>query len=440
MVDILVIDDERDIGELIKDILEDDLKLNTIFTLDSASALEILKKTSPKTIILDVWLEGSDMDGLGLLKIIKENYKDIPVIVISGHGNIETATKAIKWGAYDFIEKPFKSEKLILTVKRTIENSELKQRSHQLQQQHDLASLIGKDQQIINIKNKIASSANDNSRILIWGEVGTGKDRLARLLHNYSNLSEKPFFKINIANYSEIELDNLLFGSDGSVSIFEKAKGATLYLNGISELPPKIQAKLLEYLNTLQASENTSKRCKLICASKVDIKELVDSGKFNPDLYQRLSSISLHIPTLRDRKPDIPVISEHYIKQFTTERCISQLEITDDFYSKLISYNWPGNIMELKNFIKTLMIKLMLSGKKTLDSSDVKFSSSKNKGPTNEIDTIFYNKNLKDAKNAFEKKYIDFQLKKFGNNISQAAKFIGMERPALHKKIRDLDL
>ena len=439
MIDILVIDDERDICELIKDILEDDLKLATSFVLNSSSALETLKKTSPKAIILDVWLEGSDMDGLGLLKIIKESYKDIPVIVISGHGNIETAVRAIKWGAYDFIEKPFKSEKLLLTVKRTIENAELKQSNHQLKQQHDLASFVGKNKQIVDVRNKIISHSNDNTRILIGGEVGTGKERLARLLHNYSNLSDKPFFKINIENHSEKELSDILFGTNITAAIFETARGATLYLNEISQLPWTMQTKLLQYLNSLQMNDSTSKKCKIICSSKNNIEELVSSGKFNPDLYQRLCSVSLYIPQLKDRKQDIQLLAEHYVKQFINERGISQLHISDDFYSKLLNYDWPGNVLELKNFIENLMIKLMLSDAKVLDSSHVNFVMQENNDSNKETKENFYDMNLKDAKKSFETDYINFQLKRFDNNISQTAKFIGMERPALHKKIRDLD-
>ena len=211
MFDILVIDDEKDIGELIKDIIEDELHLKTEFVLNSSSALEILKKSSPKIVILDIWLEGSDMDGLGLLKIIRETYKEIHVIVISGHGNIETAVKAIKLGAYNFIEKPFKSEKLVITVKRTLENIELQQYSTQLKQQNDLASIIGTSKQITEIKSKIANNIGSNARTMIFGEIGTGKEKIARLIHAYQNSNDKPFYKVNIENHSEKELDNILF-------------------------------------------------------------------------------------------------------------------------------------------------------------------------------------------------------------------------------------
>ncbi|WPX96150.1 sigma-54-dependent transcriptional regulator [Candidatus Bandiella euplotis] len=437
MTDILVVDDEIDIGELIKDIIEDELTLKTSFVLNSSAALETLKKTSPKAIILDVWLEGSDMDGLGLLKLIKEKYKDIPVIVISGHGNIETAVKAIKWGAYDFIEKPFKSEKLILTVKRTIENADLKQCNTQLNQKNDLASLIGKSKQIIEIKNKITSNSTDNVRTLIRGEVGVGKERLAKLIHNYSNLAEKPFFQVNLESHPEEELEALLFGSDNSRSIFEKAKGATLYLNNISALSSRMQTQLLRCINNLQTNQS---RCRVICSSIVDIKQLVVLNQFNPDLYQRLSSMELYIPPLRDRKQDIEPITNYYINQFASSYGIAHIKVDDGAYSKLIEYDWPGNIMELKNFIENLVIKLTISGSCELNSGDISFTIPKVNQSGAECNTNFYDKNLKEAKKAFEKQYIGFQLQKFGGNISQVAKFIGMERPALHKKMRDLDL
>ena len=439
MLDVLVIDDERDIGELVKDITEEDLGLNTDFVLNSASALEALKTTLPQLIILDVWLEGSDMDGLGLLKVIQENYKHIPVIVISGHANIETAIRAIKLGAYDFIEKPFKSEKLVITIKRTLENIALREYNHQLKQQSDLLSLVGKSKQIIDIKNKIITNATHNTRILIYGEIGVGKEKLARLIHSYSNSSEKPFFKVNLGNHSEKELNEILFGTANSASIFEKAKGATLYINEIYNLSPPFQEKLLQYINTTQANVDHTQKCKIICSSRNNIKELVDLGNFNPTLYQRLCDIALYIPPLRDRKQDIQPTIDHYIEQFSKNYCLSNLKVTNDFYLKLISYDWPGNIMELKNVIENSILKVILLGKKILDSSIIQLSISKSESSDNKINLSFYSKTLKEAKKAFEKEYIEFQLKRFGNNISRTARFIGIERPALHKKIKDLD-
>ena len=366
MLDILVIDDERDICELIKDITEEELGVNTDFVFNSASALEILKTTLPQVIILDVWLEGSDMDGLGLLKAIKENYKNIPVIVISGHGNIETAIKAIKLGAYDFIEKPFKSEKLIITIKRTLENIALKEHNRQLEQQSDLDDLVGESKQIIDIKNKVITNAIYNTRILINGEIGVGKEKVARLLHSYSNFSEKPFFKVDLGNYPEDELNDTLFGTANSASIFEKAKGTTLYLNEICNLSALFQEKLLRYINTIQANIDYMQRCKIICSSRNDVKRLVNLGKFNPNLYQRLCSINLHIPPLRNRKQDIQPVAKHYIKQFSKDYCISDLNVTKDFYLKLISYDWPGNVIELKNLIEISVLKVALSSRKIL--------------------------------------------------------------------------
>lgn len=429
MFDILVIDDEQDIGELIKDIIEDELNLKTEFVLNSSSALEILKKSTPKIIILDIWLEGSDMDGLGLLKIIKSTYKDIHVIVISGHGNIETAVKAIKLGAYNFIEKPFKSEKLVITVKRTLENIELQQYHTQLNQQNDLASIVGKNKRIIEIKNKIANNIGSNARTIIFGEIGTGKEKIARLIHNYQNSINKPFYKVTIENYSEKELDDILFGNTDSVSIFEKAKRSTIYINDISKLSDHLQKKLLNYLH------NSNQASKIICASTASQKQLINDLNFNQNLLQRLSSLILEIPPLRERKQDIKLIVDYYINNFKKNYYIKNLKLNSEFYTQFLEYDWPGNILELKNFIENLLLKSLLNQNDLLKITAFPLSQN-NK---NTFESCF-DKSLKNAKQLFEKKYIEFNLQKFDSNITRTAKQIGMERTALHKKIKELQI
>jgi len=429
MFDILVIDDEQDIGELIKDIIEDELNLKTEFVLNSSSALEILKKSTPKIIILDIWLEGSDMDGLGLLKIIKNTYKDIHVIVISGHGNIETAVKAIKLGAYNFIEKPFKSEKLVITVKRTLENIELQQHNAQLNQQNDLASIVGKNRQIIKIKNKIANNIRSNARTIIFGEIGTGKEKIARLIHHYQNSTNKPFYKVNLENYSEKELDDILFGNTDSASIFEKAKRSTIYINEISKLSDHLQKKLLNYLH------NPNLSSKIICASTVSHKQLISDLNFNQNLLQRLSSVVLEIPPLRERKQDIKLIVNYYINNFKKNYPIKNLNLNNEFYTQFLDYDWPGNTLELKNFIEKLLLKSLLNQKNSLEIND--FSPAQNNKNTFEF---CFDKSLKYAKQLFEKKYIEFNLQRFDSNITRTAKQIGMERTALHKKIKELQI
>ncbi len=429
MFDILVIDDEQDIGELIKDIIEDELNLKTEFVLNSSSALEILKKSAPKIIILDIWLEGSDMDGLGLLKIIKNSYKDIHVIVISGHGNVETAVKAIKLGAYNFIEKPFKSEKLVITVKRTLENIELQQYNAQLNQQSDLASIVGKNKRIIEIKNKIANNIGSNARTIIFGEIGTGKEKIARLIHNYQNSTNKPFYKVNIENYPEKELEDILFGNANSASIFEKAKRSTIYINDLSKLSGHLQKKLLNYLH------DSNQASKIICASTISQEQLINDLNFNQDLLQRLSSIILEIPPLRERKQDIKLIVDYYITNFKKNYPAKNLKLNNEFYTQFLEYDWPGNILELKNFIENLLLKLLLNPNDSLKITAFPLSQN-NK---NTFESCF-DKSLKNAKQLFEKKYIEFNLQKFDGNITHTAKQIGMERTALHKKIKELQI
>ncbi len=430
MVDLLVIDDEQDIGELIKDIIEDELNLQTEYTLNSSSAIKLLEKFTPKIVILDVWLEGSDMDGLGLLKIIKEKYKNTAVIIISGHGNIETSIKAIKLGAYSFIDKPFKSEKLILTVKRTLENIELQQYNTQLKQQNDLAAIIGKSKKINDIKNTIANKIGTNTRTMIIGEIGTGKEKIARLVHDCQNSGNKPFYKINIENYTEQELDKILFGYKNDTPIFEKAKRSTLYLNQVTKLTSNLQKKLLNYLNK---SQNSIQFCRIISSSSLIKNKL--KKIFNHDLLQRLSSITIEIPPLRERKQDIQSIVEYYVNNFKSNYNINNINIDDDFFSQFLNYDWPGNILELKASIENILIKLLLKSHTSLNIKNSLHKSTEN------FDTEFYhNQSFKVAKQFFEKKYIEINLQKNYKNVTKTAKKIGIERTALHKKIKDLGI
>lgn len=432
MVDLLVIDDEQDIGELIKDIIEDELNLKTEYTLNSSSAIKLLEKLTPKIVILDVWLEGSDMDGLGLLKIIKENYKNTAVIIISGHGNIETAVKAIKLGAYSFIDKPFKSEKLILTVKRTLENIELQQYNTQLKLQNDLASITGKSKKINDIKNTIANKIGTNTRAMIIGEIGTGKEKIARLIHNYQDSGDKPFYKINIENYTEQKLDEILFGSKNNTPIFEKAKRSTLYLNQITKLTSTLQKKLLNYLNK---NHTSIQFCRIISSSSLTKHKLNNTDIFNQDLLQRLSSITIEIPPLRDRKGDIKSIVEYYVNNFKNNYHINNLNLDEDFFSQFLTYDWPGNILELKASIENRLIKLLLKNNTSLNIQNSSYKIDEN------FDTEpYYNQSFKIAKQLFEKKYIETNLQKNDRNITKTAKKIGIERTALHKKIKDLGI
>lgn len=429
--DILVIDDKKDIGESIKDLIEEELHLKTQYVLNASAALKILEKANPKVIILDIWLEGSEMDGLGLLKTIKENYKDISVIVISDHGNVGTVVKAIKLGAYNFIEKPFKSEKLVITVKRTLENTELQQYNTQLKKQNDFSSLIGKSKKINSLKNKIANNHKLNSRIMIYGEIGTGKEKVARLLHNHQCSGDKPFYKINIGNYSEEELDRILFGILDTPSIFEKEKRSTIYLSQIFKLSTTLQKKLLRFISSL---EKLDQQLKLICSSTLSYSTIVAQKKFNLNLLNRLSTIIFEIPPIRERKEDIRFIVDYYINNFRKDYNIKHLTLDNEFYAQFLKYNWPGNILEIKVFVETLLLKVLLQNNKLLRTNNLILSQ--------RSDNInnYFDKSLKNAKQLFEKDYIEFNLYKCNNNITHTARLIGMERTALHKKINNLNI
>jgi two-component system nitrogen regulation response regulator NtrX len=424
IIDVLVIDDERDIGELTKDILEEDLGLHTHYVLTAKEALKFLQENNPRLIILDVWLEGSD-EGLSLLKVFQESYKHIPVIVISGHGNIDTAVKAIKMGAYNYLEKPFKAETIKLMVERTIQNLQLKQQHYQTQQQLDLSSLVGSSKKIIAIRNSIQENSQKNKLVLLQGSLGTGKRKIAKIIHNYSNLSEKPFYTL-----TDSENDDFLIIHQAQTP--SKYKGATIFIPDIAKLSAVLQKNLLQRINQLRDLDNSLSQYRIICGTSENLEQSVANGKFNADLYQRLLAWQIYIPDLKDRKQDIEPLVEHFAAAFSLEFGTPKLSFSQEKLTSLLAYDWPGNILELKSKISDILLTSLLKGKKKTDN--------KSNQEKNQYFESFAKQDLRKAKNIFEKEYIKMQLHRFEGNISKTADFIGMSRPALHKKMNDLNI
>lgn len=446
MSTILIIDDEADIRGIISDILEDE-GFSTHQAKNASQALDYLKSNkAPRAIILDIWLEGSDIDGIGLLKVIKSNHPNIPVIMISGHGNIEMAVKTIRLGAYDFIEKPFKSEKLVILLNRAIENSIITAQNNSLKQSSNLhADIIGKSKSITSLKSAALLAAPTNSRIFITGEVGTGKEVLARMIHYHSKREKHNFMVLHAAASDKIEAE--IFGDSDKAGILESCDGGTLFIDEISDLPFFIQSKLLNFLQQgsferLNSDVNIKSDVRIIAASSKDMESEIESGNFSESLFYRLNVIPLHISPLRDRKEDIKLIAEHSILQHSHSYG-RKLTITEEAYTTLCTYDWPGNVRQLINTIEWLFIMSQNSSSEIgvnnlpqaiIDSVENKHS---NLNPvTNEI----ISKKLKDARDLFEKEYILAQLSRFDNNISKTANFIGMDRTALHRKIKALDI
>ncbi|AIF81639.1 response regulator containing CheY-like receiver [endosymbiont of Acanthamoeba sp. UWC8] len=453
MAHILIVDDEADIRELVADILKDE----GYHPLCASSASETIQcfenNELPSAVVLDIWLEGSEMDGIGILKYIKSNHPTIPVIMISGHGNIETAVQTIRHGAYDFIEKPFKAEKLIIMVNRAIEASRLAQENKVLKSQEKLVGeLIGTSKAIQQLKTAALMAAPSNSRIIITGEPGSGKEVLARLIHDSSKRAKKPFCILHASNLSEEQLEVELFGTENKsmkkAGLLEKADHGTLYIDEISEMPVATQGKLLKFLQTqtfqkIGGSKDLKPDVRIIAASSKNLEEEITSGKFNQSLYYRLNVVPLKVPPLTERKEDIKHIAEHFLKSFSQSLGVPYKTLTQEALTLMSAYDWPGNLRQLSNVVEWLYIMTPDNVKEItadiLPQEVVQAVNGKHKN-LNPVNSDILSKELKKARELFEKEYLYAQLNRFSWNISKTADFIGMDRTALHRKIKSLNI
>ena len=439
MKKILIIDDEKDIRNNIKAILNDENYL-TNTAENSDDALELIKKDNFDLIILDVWLNDSTLDGIELLKILKKLYYDIPVIIISGHGNIEMAVDAIKEGAQEFIEKPFSSERLILSVSRSLEVAQIKYENQKLKEKdiYDY-QFIGNSQSIQKIKQLITKVASTSSRVLIYGESGTGKDVVAKEIHRQSKYSNGPFVVINAAILEPDGIENELFGFDNgkgevTTGMFEKAHNGTMFIDEVGEMPLQTQAKILRVLTDqsftrVGSDKIISINSRIICSSTKDLNLLIENGSFRKDLFHRLNVVNITIPNLSERIEDIDLIIDYFSKYLSELNSVKNIDLKPLIRSKYLNYEWPGNIRELRNLIE----RYIILGEKFYESDSV------NENLDNEAKNVI-SMPLKNARKIFEKNYLQSQIKRFNGNISKTASFIGMERSALHRKLKQLGI
>ena len=438
MRNILIIDDEIDICKNIKAILEDESEYIAQIALNSDDALFYLEKNKYDLIILDVWLDNSNLDGLEILKKIRVQ-RDTPIIVISGHGNIDMAVTAIKDGANEFIEKPFNSERLLLSVKRSIEFFDVKNENRILKQGNIFNySFIGKSPSITKIKQQINKIAPTSSRVMIYGDSGTGKEIIAKEIHVKSPRKNEPFIAINAALMDPDNFENLLFGtldhSSNDMGYLEKAANGTLFIDEVGEMPLQTQAKILRVLTDKNFPKSGSNKvvelnCRIICSSIKNLEQLTTEGSFRKDLFHRLNVVTIKLPTLIERSDDIDSLIDHFSNLFSKKNNLKFMDLKPVIRSKYINHDWPGNIRELRNVIE----KYIILGDKYDD-----ISSSK------EYDD-FQSKNvislpLRNARKVFEKNYLQSQINRFDGNISKTAEFIGMERSALHRKLKQLGI
>lgn len=435
MSNILIVDDKADIRDLVSDILTDE-GYHTIAVSSAAKAIEAVKQTHFATAILDIWLEGSEMDGIGILKTIKNLSPDTSVVMISGHGNIETAVETIKLGAYDFIEKPFKAEKLKIIVERAVNNHNLITENNQLKQQH-LASTkyVGQSKATATLLKAAGSAAASNSRIIITGESGTGKEMLARHIHSASERKSKPFHVLYAASITEDNFNDEVFGTELKPGLLDRAEGGTIYIDELAEMSQVVQSKFLKIL------QDTKYNFRVIAGSSKNLQAMAESGAINSSLYYRLNVVPLYIDPLRNRAEDLACLIEHFVTFFSTAMKLGNITFSENALSALQIYDWPGNVRELKNVIEWVMI-MKAKDKSVIERDDLPAEIQHNLVASNDDNWIAdsFSKPIKDARDDFEKKYLEAQLQKFNGNISKTAEYVGMERTALHRKMKALSL
>mgnify|MGYP001343986679 FL=1 len=443
--EILIIDDNPDIRNILKDIIEDS-GFKTRIAANYNQALTEIDKKLPDVAIIDVKLDKGDNDGIELLSHIKKINSDIPVIIISGHANIEMAVKSLQSGAFEFIEKPFDKERLINFVNRAVENLKLRNENKNLQSRlFQSFELIGRSDNIEIIKDQINKLSNTESRVLIYGPTGSGKELIARKIHNQSNRSNNPFIIINAALLDVQKYELELFGeerNDGTISYgaLEKSTGGTLLIDQVSEIPLETQSKILRVLTDqkfkrINGNHDVKVNVRIICSTIKDIREEIHLGNFREDLFHRLNVIQIKVDPLSKKIEDIPLLIEYFSKIISDSYNIKKLEL-NSYTNYLINYSWPGNIRELRNLIERIAI--LTPGSKNEKILNVIKESIKQR--ENDIfdvnDTLLVP--LKEARVNFEKEYLTSQLKKFGGNINKTAKFVGMERSALYRKLKIL--
>lgn len=454
--DILIVDDEADIRDLISGLLVDE-GYEARTAGDSDSALAAIELRRPSLVILDIWLQGSRLDGLEILDVIRRDHPDLPVVIISGHGNIETAVAAIKRGAYNFIEKPFKADHLLHLIDAATEAARLKRENEELRTRSMHADeVIGKSPAVMAMLQQMERIAPTNSRMLISGPAGSGKEVVARHIHRLSERAAGPFVVVNAANIAPQRMEIELFGTERNeaqapggrkIGLFEQAHGGILFLDEIGDMPIETQNKILRVLveQTFERVGGNTKvevDVRVVSSTSKDLRALIEAGLFREDLYHRLNVVPIDVPSLRERRDDIPLLVDYFVERLCRGSGLSKSDITDEVIAALQAYEWPGNVRQLRNVVERLMIMATddvleqvnsdLLPREINGNSAIQLRGEKGEGVMSVP--------LRQAREAFEREYLQAQIARFGGNISRTAAFVEMERSALHRKLKSLGL
>ena len=447
--DILVVDDEVDIRDLVAGILEDE-GYSVRTAADSDAALAAIRARRPSLLVQDIWMQGGGLDGLELLDLVKGLDGELPVVMISGHGNIETAVSAIKRGAYDFIEKPFKSDRLLLVVERALEATSLRRENRRLRAQAMAPDgFVGRSQAAQQLRSLIAKIAPANSRILIAGPAGAGKELTARLIHESSPRSRSEFVALSAAGMTPERMDLELFGEEGEegrprkIGVFERAHGGTLYLDEVADMPRETQSRILRVLveqrfRRVGGDQDVQVDVRVISSTSKDLRDEIAAGRFREDLFHRLNVVPVRAPGLSERREDIPELVLYFIDRIAEATGLPKRILGEDAMATLQVHDWPGNVRQLRNNVERLLI--LASGDphdvitaEMLPSEVAVAGAAGSVGPERSIALP-----LREAREVFEREYLSAQILRFGGNISRTATFIGMERSALHRKLKSL--
>ena len=449
--DILIVDDEADIRELVSGILEDEGH-KTRLAKDSDEALRAIEERRPSLVILDIWLQGSKLDGLDVLARTKKLHPELPVVIISGHGNIETAVTAIKRGAYEYIEKPFKADRLVLVVVPRARSLEAAPREQRAKEKSFYSSeLIGKSATMNHLRQSILKVAPTNSRVMITGPQGSGKELAARYLHASSQRVNGPFVAVNAASMAPDRVENEFFGVEETgqmarkVGALEEAHNGTLYIDEVADMPIDTQGRLLRVLveqkfQRVGGGPKVSVDVRIVSSTSRDLEREMTAGRFRQDLFHRLNVVPLRVPSLVERREDIPELVEHFVKQIAASSGLPPRIIGDDAMAVLQSHEWQGNVRQLRNIVERVMIMstgepdVVITADMLPDDIGANVPLSSNGSGGEHLMSL----PLRDAREIFEREYLMAQINRFGGNISRTAEFVGMERSALHRKLRAL--